>query len=106
MRAAHVPMEILRLQVESEHIGENRIHAATDVRGGFGAKIGWRHQWGFAPLLEFSLFRIFQSHDSASGRAASYLLTNILFGIRTWTPRFGLSTSCVTATLPARLTSW
>ena len=30
----------------------------------------------------------------------------MLFGIFTWTPTFGLSTSCVTATLPAMLTSW
>ena len=35
--------------------------------------------------------------------ADSYL--KMLFGIRTWTPTLGLSTSCVTATLPARLTT-
>ena len=29
----------------------------------------------------------------------------ILFGIFTWTPTLGLSTSCVTATLPATLTN-
>src|SRR5215472_9812100 len=34
----------------------------------------------------------------------SYL--NTLFGILTWTPTLGLSTSCVTATLPAMLTTW
>ena len=32
-------------------------------------------------------------------------MTKMLFGRRTWTPTLGLSTSCVTATFPAMLTS-
>ena len=39
-----------------------------------------------------------------SDSAASYFL-KMLFGMRTWTPTLGLSTSCVTTTLPAMLTS-
>ena len=47
----------------------------------------------------------------AFGVVASYrlrlrLYLKMLFGVLTWTPYTGRSTSCVTATLPARLTSW
>ena len=51
MRPAHVPMEILGLEVEREGVGEQRVERAGDVAAGIVAEIGRRVQRRLAALL-------------------------------------------------------
>ena len=51
MRAAHVPVEVLGLQVEGEDIREQRVECAGDVAAGVSAEIGRRGERRLAALL-------------------------------------------------------
>ena len=42
MRPAHVPVEIFRLHVDREDVGEERIHRSGNFRGCLRGKIRWR----------------------------------------------------------------
>ena len=53
VRARHVPVEVLRLQVEREHIGEQRVERAGDVARGVGAEVGRRRERRLAQFLGF-----------------------------------------------------
>ena len=53
MRAAHVPVEILRLDVEREHVGDDGVQRRGHVSGCGRFEIGPCRQRSFAPLLEF-----------------------------------------------------
>ena len=39
VRSAHVPMEVLGLHIQSEHIGQQRVKSAADMFDSFGAQI-------------------------------------------------------------------
>src|SRR5271170_5356422 len=41
MRAAHVPVEILRLEVESEHVGEHLAQLGGNLYDGIAAQVCW-----------------------------------------------------------------
>src|SRR4051812_43619749 len=56
MRTAHVPVEILRFQVEREHIRENRVHGAGNVFGGGTGEIARCCQWSIASLPKLCRF--------------------------------------------------
>ena len=47
VRSAHVPMEILGLEVEGEHIGKQRVQGSGDVGDCLWSDIGWHLQGGF-----------------------------------------------------------
>src|SRR6186713_1422198 len=66
VRAAHVPMKILGLQVQGPHVGENRIHAARDVLRGLCAQIAWSNQRRRAASLQLFLLRFAHCHGSSS----------------------------------------
>ena len=53
----------------------------------------------------FFVFSCLRGDPRTRGQASGLGYLKMLFGILTWTPMLGLSTSCVTATLPARLTT-
>ena len=55
VRAAHVPVKILGLQVQREHIGQDAVHPAFDALGRGGAQIGGRDQRRLAALLQVGL---------------------------------------------------
>src|ERR1700737_641992 len=56
MPTAHVPVEIFRFQVESEHIRENGVHGAGNVFGGRTCEIGRCCQWSIASLPKLCRF--------------------------------------------------
>src|SRR5256885_322677 len=62
VRSAHVPMEILGLEIQGPDIGEDGIHASGDVLGCLGAKIARRHQRRRAPSLQLLLLRFAHCH--------------------------------------------
>ena len=49
MRAAHVPMEVFRLYVEGEYIGEDCVHCGRDVSGRGWFEVGARFEWSVSP---------------------------------------------------------
>ncbi len=55
MRAAHVPVEILGFEVQSEHIREDAVHTRRDILRGFRAEIGGSNQ-GRCPTRGGALF--------------------------------------------------
>src|SRR6267143_7035624 len=47
---AHVPVEILGLQIEREHVRQNCVHGAANIFGGRTCEIGRCCQWSVASL--------------------------------------------------------
>ena len=56
VRAAHVPMKVLGLQVKGEDIGKERVKGRGDVLHRFRVDIGWCVQGCFLPCDKFSCF--------------------------------------------------
>jgi hypothetical protein len=52
MRSAHMPMEVLGLEIEREHVGEQRIERSGDVAAGIVAEVGRRDERRLAALLD------------------------------------------------------
>src|SRR5258707_14189487 len=42
MRTRHVPMKVLRLQIQSEHVGEQDIQRARKIPHGIRLQVAWR----------------------------------------------------------------
>src|SRR3954466_7426608 len=56
MRTAHVPVKILRFQVERENIREDGVHGAGNIFGGRTGEIGRGCQWSIASLPKLCRF--------------------------------------------------
>src|SRR3954467_2498155 len=56
MRTAHVPVKILRFQVEREHIREDGVHGAGNIFGDRTGEIGRGCQWSIASLPKLCRF--------------------------------------------------
>src|SRR6266568_5524116 len=64
MRTAHVPVEIFRLYVEREHIGENGIHRPAYVFDGLARQIGSRRKRCVSSLRQLQSFLRIRFVDS------------------------------------------
>jgi hypothetical protein len=60
MRAADVPVEVLGLQVQREHVGQHRVQRRADVAGGLGRHVRGRGDRCALQLAGFLLRRIGQ----------------------------------------------
>src|SRR5437868_15379169 len=56
MRAAHVPVEILGLDVQGEYVGDDGVHRRRDVLGRGARHVGAGGHRSFAALFEVSGF--------------------------------------------------
>ena len=67
MWPTHVPVEIFRLHVEREHIGQNGVHGAAYIFSGRSRQVRSRSERCVASLRELqSLFRIRFVHCARS----------------------------------------
>ena len=58
MRAAHMPMEVLRFHIEGEDIGENRIHATRDILRRVRGEVRRGNEGRFTPSPELLLLDV------------------------------------------------
>ena len=61
MRPAHVPVEILRLEVQREHVGQQRVERARNIFGRFGPEIIRSGEWCPLPFFQFRFVRHIRS---------------------------------------------
>ena len=60
VRAAHVPVEVLGLQVEREDVGEHGVHGAGDVLGRLGLEVGRSDQRSLLQAFKMYLVSIYK----------------------------------------------
>ena len=65
VRPAHVPVEILSLQVKREHVRQDGVHRRRDVIGRRRSQVGGGSQWNPLPELKFVHLRDRFLHGSS-----------------------------------------
>src|SRR5215472_4000237 len=61
---AHMPVKILRFQIQRENVSKDCIHRARDLLRRFGRKVGSCFEWCVAPVKKLCFSRIRFSHSS------------------------------------------
>ena len=94
VRAGHMPMEILGLQIEREHVGEQDIERAGNLRNRVGAQVGRRIERCNPPRGGVSCFAHgYLLIEAMTGAGRGAVIQNIMPGRPPCNPYMGVVAS-------------